>query len=224
MRQERSGRRGRIRRPSHQDTGEQGRALAVFRSPRVRALVMLGFQAPRTTLSRSTSSGTTRCREKQLPAPPTRLAKASEKARVKSPPAADGRAKAGAAKASAPAKSAAKKAPSKKAPAAAKAPTKHRRVEGQDGRRRRSRQERAKRRPRPSARSFWPSSANSCSTRGPPTSNRRRPSRPKPTRSRWSTSRATSSSTRRGERAVPPTSIARWTSTCRPRPEPRCSR
>jgi DnaK suppressor protein len=56
--------------------------------------------------------------------PSNPLAKPSEKAPVKSPPASDGRAKSGAAKAPAPAKSPAKKAPSKKASAAVKAPTK----------------------------------------------------------------------------------------------------
>ncbi len=56
--------------------------------------------------------------------PANPVAKPSEKAQVKSPPAGDGRAKAGATHASAPAKGAAKKASSKKAPAAVRAPTK----------------------------------------------------------------------------------------------------
>jgi DnaK suppressor protein len=61
---------------------------------------------------------------KATTSPSNPVVKPSEKAPAKSPPAGDGRSKAGAAKAPAPAKGATKKAPSKKAPAAVKAPAK----------------------------------------------------------------------------------------------------
>ncbi len=61
---------------------------------------------------------------KATTSPSQTVANAAEKAPVKSPPPADGRAKSAGPKASAPPKSAAKKAPAKKAPAAAKTATK----------------------------------------------------------------------------------------------------
>jgi DnaK suppressor protein len=85
---------------------------------------MLGFQAPRSTPSRSKILRYDEMPRKVTTTSSSPAAKPSDKVPVKGPPAGDGRAKAAPAKASAPAKNAAKKAPVKKAVAAVKAPTK----------------------------------------------------------------------------------------------------